>query len=199
MAAAHWLVHVRRFQWDRPVAVGSPQGSSTACLRLVSESSPSHQIVYNHQVFNDAESFVLAVRNGTIKRLPPRPDSGIDPSWSTRKRVGPQRDLDNLPGPRSVSFAGLRYRVDRQQQYISWMGWGLYLGFDRDMGMSLWDIRMKGERIAYEARGMCSCWLQHLMLIHNSRSRPKRQLRSMVCNKRLLEPSTTYHVLSSGK
>jgi primary-amine oxidase len=30
------------------------------------------------------------------------------------------------------------------------MGWGLYLGFNRDMGLSLWDIRFKGERIIYE-------------------------------------------------
>lgn len=32
------------------------------------------------------------------------------------------------------------------------MGWGLYLGFDRDMGLSLWDIRMRNERIVYEVR-----------------------------------------------
>ena len=31
-------------------------------------------------------------------------------------------DLDHLPWPRSVSFAGLRYRVDRERQYIGWMG-----------------------------------------------------------------------------
>lgn len=30
------------------------------------------------------------------------------------------------------------------------MGWGLYLSFDRDMGLSLWDIRLKGERIIYQ-------------------------------------------------
>lgn len=30
------------------------------------------------------------------------------------------------------------------------MGWGMYLGFDRDMGMSLWDIRFRGERLIYE-------------------------------------------------
>lgn len=30
------------------------------------------------------------------------------------------------------------------------MGWGLYLGFDRDMGLSLWDIRFLGDRIIYE-------------------------------------------------
>jgi primary-amine oxidase len=44
----------------------------------------------------------------------------------------------------------LRYRVDRERQYISWLGWGLYLGFNRDMGLNLWDIRFRGERIVYQ-------------------------------------------------
>ncbi|KAF8590695.1 amine oxidase catalytic domain-containing protein [Ramaria rubella] len=108
------------------------------------------KLVYNHQIFSSADSFMEAFRNGTLKRLPNRPDQRRDQSWSTRKRVGPRLDLDHLPGPRSVSFAGLRFRVDRKLQYISWMGWGLYLGFNRDMGMSLWDIRFRGERIIYE-------------------------------------------------
>ena len=70
-----------------------------------------------------------------------RPDS---------RRPGPPRDSDHLPGPRAISFADLRYRVDRAKQYVSWMGWGLYLGFDRDMGILLWDIRFKDERLIYE-------------------------------------------------
>ncbi|KIJ69836.1 hypothetical protein HYDPIDRAFT_104468 [Hydnomerulius pinastri MD-312] len=111
------------------------------------------KIVYNHQVFDTTESFMEALRNGTLKRasLPPASEE-LDLSWSTRKRIGPQRDLDHLPGPRSVSFAGLRFRVDRDLQYVSWMGWGLYLGFDRDMGLSLWDIRFRNERIIYELK-----------------------------------------------
>lgn len=109
--------------------------------------------MYNHQVFDTIDEFMTAFRNGTLKRLPDRPDQ--DPAagdWSTRKRPQPfaPRDLDNLPGPRSISFAGLRFRVDRATQYISWMGWGMYLGFDRDMGLSLWDLRFKGDRIIYE-------------------------------------------------
>jgi primary-amine oxidase len=110
------------------------------------------KMVYNHQIFHSIESFLDAFHNGTLKRLPPRPDISPDLSWSSRKRIGPQRDLDHLPGPRSISFAGLRFRVDRKLQYISWMGWGLYLGFDRDMGLSLWDIRMRNERIVYQVR-----------------------------------------------
>ncbi|KAE9386715.1 amine oxidase catalytic domain-containing protein [Gymnopus androsaceus JB14] len=105
--------------------------------------------VYNSQIFYSMDDFLSAYRNGTLIRLPSHPDTE-DYSWSTRKRVGEPRDLDHLPGPRSVSFAGLRFRVDRATQYISWMGWGMYLAFDRDMGLSLRDIRLKGERIIYE-------------------------------------------------
>ncbi|KAI0077065.1 amine oxidase catalytic domain-containing protein [Panus rudis PR-1116 ss-1] len=108
------------------------------------------KIVYNHQVFPSVEAFAEAFNNGTLKRLPPRPDQNEDSSWSTRRRPSFQRDLDHLPGPRSVSFGGLRYRVDRARQYISWMGWGMYLGFDRDMGLSLWDLRFRNERLIYE-------------------------------------------------
>ena len=113
------------------------------------------QIVYNHQMFNSTDAFMTVYRDGTLKRLPKRPDQ--DPAsvdWSTRKLPLPHapRDLDQLPGPRSVSFGGLRFRVDRTLQYVSWMGWGMYLGFDRDMGLSLWDLRFKAERIIYEVR-----------------------------------------------
>ncbi|KDR84410.1 hypothetical protein GALMADRAFT_220168 [Galerina marginata CBS 339.88] len=108
------------------------------------------KLIYHDQVFPSTESFLEAFNNGTLIRHPEQADPNIDLSWTERKRIGPERDLDHLPGPRSVSFSGLRYRVDRQQQYISWMGWGMYLGFDRDMGLNFWDIRFRGERIIYQ-------------------------------------------------
>lgn len=101
-------------------------------------------------MFPSVESFLQAFHNGTLKRQAIPPHQAPDVSWSTRKRRGSQLDLDHLPGPRSVSFAGLRFRVDKELQYISWMGWGVYLGFNRDMGLSLWDVRFRGERIIYE-------------------------------------------------
>ena len=113
--------------------------------------------MYNRQTFSGIDDFLQAYNNGSLVRIPQRPDQDEDDassrSWTTRKRGHlPQRDLDNLPGPRSVSFSGLRFRVDRESQYVSWMGWCMYLGFDRDMGLSLWDVRIKGERIIYQVR-----------------------------------------------
>lgn len=90
-------------------------------------------------------------RNGTLKRSK-RPDmpTAEEESWAGRQRRGAKRDLDERAGPRQVSFNGPRYRVDKDNQWVSWMGWSFYLSFARDMGMSLWDVRFRGERILYE-------------------------------------------------
>jgi Copper amine oxidase, enzyme domain len=68
----------------------------------------------------------------------------------TRRIQAPPRDLDHLPGPRQVSFAGKRFRVHEGQRHVTWMGWSFYTGFDRDMGVNLWDVRFKGERVVYQ-------------------------------------------------
>ena len=106
--------------------------------------------MYHDQIFRSIQSFLESFNNGTLIRRPEQADPKVDYSWPERQRKKHDRDLDHLPGPRSVSFAGLRYRVDRERQYISWLGWGLYLGFDRDMGLNLWDIRFRGERLIYQ-------------------------------------------------
>jgi len=108
------------------------------------------KLVYDGQVFSNTTEFMDAFHNGELKPVPTISPEESDLSWSTRVRKGPKRDLDDLPGPRAVSFGGVRFRVDQATQYVSWMGWGMYLGFDRDIGLSLWDIRFRNERIVYE-------------------------------------------------
>ncbi|KAF6751013.1 amine oxidase catalytic domain-containing protein [Ephemerocybe angulata] len=138
-----WLLPIdfyQYFDWS---------GSDTEQWRIL-------KVVYHNQTFSSVDAFISAYRDGTIIRFPspslPTPQNGTSSTWTQRGRANRSkpRDLDHLPGPRSVSFAGLRFRVDRNQNYVSWMGWGVYIGFDRDMGLALWDIRFKGERIAYQ-------------------------------------------------
>ncbi|KAF8316633.1 amine oxidase catalytic domain-containing protein [Clavulina sp. PMI_390] len=108
------------------------------------------KVVYNRQIFNSTAELLEAFDNKTLKieKYPP-----IDPNWAARYRTrdrSTRRDLDWLAGPRSVPFDGLRFRVDVERQFVTWMGWEFYLGFDRDMGMSLWNIKFLGDRIIYE-------------------------------------------------
>ena len=43
-----------------------------------------------------------------------------------------------------------RFSVDYRQKYVEWMGFSFYLAFQTETGMTMYDIRFKGERIIYE-------------------------------------------------
>ncbi|KAH7343218.1 copper amine oxidase [Rhizoctonia solani] len=110
--------------------------------------APYARIVYNHQTFNSTDELVDAYTSGTLRR-------GVKPNlknhdWSTRKRTDSTRALDDRVAPRSVLFGGSRIKADKEAQYVEWMGWSFYLGFNRDTGLAMWDIKFKGERIIYE-------------------------------------------------
>ena len=70
-----------------------------------------------------------AYNSGSLQR-------GVKPDlknqdWSTRKRMGSARALDNRAAPRDVLFEGSRIKADKKAQYVEWMGWSFYLGFNR--------------------------------------------------------------------
>jgi primary-amine oxidase len=93
------------------------------------------RILHDGKTYNTMDEVKAAWRNGTLKRASPEPSD-----WSSRAIKGKRRDLDDRAGPRRVMFDGPRYRLDREEQYITWMGWALYLSFERDMGLHLWDM-----------------------------------------------------------
>ncbi|KIO19433.1 hypothetical protein M407DRAFT_30937 [Tulasnella calospora MUT 4182] len=117
------------------------------------------RVVYNHQVFQSLDDFKNAWQNGSIKK-----GTKInldDDKWATRQRQGEelalliepfceQRPLDDRVAPESTNFNGSRIRADREEGYVEWMDWSFYTGFNRDTGLTLWDIRFKGEKIIYE-------------------------------------------------
>ncbi|WVW86168.1 hypothetical protein I302_108209 [Kwoniella bestiolae CBS 10118] len=103
-------------------------------------------IVHNRKVYNSTESLFTAWKAGELVRPPPAEMS----NWATRLPTGKARDLDDRAGPRTVQFDGGRYRVDRKEGWISWMGWEFFTSFERDMGLHLWNINFRGERIIYE-------------------------------------------------
>jgi len=58
--------------------------------------------------------------------------------------------MDTAKPPVQVAPAGSRYAVDPEEKYVEWMGFSFYIGFTRDAGMALYDIRYQGERLIYE-------------------------------------------------
>jgi len=95
------------------------------------------KVVHDQQVYESVDAFVAAWKAGKLVRSP---SETISPDWAGRNRRGRRRELDDRPGPRLVYPDGARFRADEEEQWVSWMGWSFYLSFERDMGVSLWDV-----------------------------------------------------------
>lgn len=106
------------------------------------------KIVYDDNLWNSTDDLRKDFDNGKIKKLPQYDDSKKQHFSRERPDVKP-RDLEKRSSPRSISLDGLRYRVDREEQYTSWLDWTFYWAFNIETGVSIHDIRFKGEKIAY--------------------------------------------------
>lgn len=88
----------------------------------------------------------------TSKKLHIGPTDVFDGTDFSRSRnTTHNRTFDDIPGPTLHANADQkRYIVDPTENTVSWMDWNFSLGQTRDSGLSLWDIRFKGDRIIYE-------------------------------------------------
>uniref|UniRef100_A0A8H7NNM6 Amine oxidase n=1 Tax=Bionectria ochroleuca TaxID=29856 RepID=A0A8H7NNM6_BIOOC len=101
---------------------------------------------HNGVFYENTEEFRAAYWNGDVEKL----GGNWDGAWSSTDQQGTIPPLDTMSPPVAVAPQGSRYSVDDQRRYVEWMGWSFYIGFNRDTGMSLHDIRYKGQRILYE-------------------------------------------------
>ncbi|KAK3384889.1 copper amine oxidase [Podospora didyma] len=102
--------------------------------------------LYNNIFYNSTEEFRKAFFGKCFKKL----GANVDGDWAGTDRQGPFLPMDAAPPPVQVAPAGSRYAVDKKEKYVVWMDFSFYIGFNRDTGMTLYDVRYKGERILYE-------------------------------------------------
>lgn len=93
-------------------------------------------IVHNNKIYENTTCLRSAWVKGELKRT----SLDDDTSWTTRRVKGKTLDLDDRAGPRQMNFDGIRYRVDFKENYLTWMGWSLYMNFERDMGLRFYDM-----------------------------------------------------------
>jgi hypothetical protein len=74
--------------------------------------------------------------------------------WCSFQRAGSRAESGTLlPQGLYVKLdvtGGPRYQLDRHEQYVSWMGLTFYWSFAQSKGITLFNIRFRGERILYE-------------------------------------------------
>ncbi|KAK0654082.1 Membrane primary amine oxidase [Lasiodiplodia hormozganensis] len=101
---------------------------------------------YDGIFFNSTEAFQNSWKSGKVAPVPYETDG----TWGTTDRRGEDLPLDQYNPPMAIKPDNPRYGVDVEQQYVEWMDFSFFISFSRDGGLSLYDIRFKGERIIYE-------------------------------------------------
>lgn len=101
---------------------------------------------YNGIFYETTEAFRNAYWNGEVEKL----GGSVDGPWAHTDQQGTIPPLDTMAPPIGVAPQGARFSVDAESKYVEWMGWSFYVGFSRDTGMALFDVRFKGKRILYE-------------------------------------------------
>jgi len=103
-------------------------------------------LLYNNIMYNSTAEFRKAYSTPGFVKL----KKIVQGDWMTTKRQGEQLPLDELPPPIAVQAEGPRYLLDEKNKYIEWMGFSFYIGFSRDLGPSLHQMKYQGKRIIYE-------------------------------------------------
>lgn len=102
--------------------------------------------LYNNIFYNSTDAFREAyftpgfVKNG----------ANVEGDWARTDQQGPILAKDDSYPPTTIAPSGSRFSVDADEKYVEWMDWSFYIGFKRDTGMALYDIRYKGKRLIYE-------------------------------------------------
>lgn len=103
---------------------------------------------YNGQMFDNVEHLRSAIRDpdsGFLKTPP-----NLDGHWTDTEDFDARPDGRELPPPVSIQPFGPRYKLDKAERYVSWFGFEFYLTSTQATGVSVFDIRFKGERVMYE-------------------------------------------------
>ncbi|KDE78049.1 copper amine oxidase [Aspergillus oryzae 100-8] len=102
---------------------------------------------YNGRLYNSTEEFRTAWQSPGFEKLVPN----YDGAWTTIEEFSTaQEPSREKPAPIMVQPEGPRYHIDREQQYVSWMGFTFYWAFAQATGITLFDVRFRGEAIMYE-------------------------------------------------
>ncbi|KAI5363237.1 putative copper amine oxidase [Septoria linicola] len=102
--------------------------------------------LYNDIFYSSTDAFRNAYHAPGFVKL----GANIDGAWASTDQQGQVPSMDTASPPAIVAPGGSRYAIDAESKYVEWMDFSFYIGFTRDRGLNLFDIRYKGDRILYE-------------------------------------------------
>ncbi|KAK8005045.1 hypothetical protein PG990_011082 [Apiospora arundinis] len=101
---------------------------------------------YNGVLYESLEEFRAAIQEPGFLKTPPN----LDGAWTDTEDFDASPDGRELPPPISIQPLGPRYKLDKKEKYVSWFGFEFYFASTLATGVSVYDVRFKGERVLYE-------------------------------------------------
>ncbi len=102
--------------------------------------------LYNNIFYETTDQFRAAYWSPGFVKL----GANVEGDWARTDQQGPVLPSDSSYPPTPVAPAGARFSVDAEAKYVEWMDWSFYIGFTRDTGIALYDVRHSGKRVLYE-------------------------------------------------
>ena len=104
------------------------------------------QWYYNGMIYNTVSDLRAAVKDPNFKKSLPN----LDGDWTDVESFEDGPPGREKPPPITVQPGGGRYRIDREQNYVSWMGFEFFITTSQSTGVTIFDIKFGDERIIYE-------------------------------------------------
>ncbi|KAK0049905.1 amine oxidase [copper-containing], partial [Biomphalaria pfeifferi] len=106
------------------------------------------KIWYFDQIFNSLADFQQAYLNNTLTKIKLTKPVHTHDSFSTLHRRGDPQPLNPERPPTEVEPDGKRYSLKSRK--VTYFNWDFHFRMSTLSGPALYDVRFKGERIAYE-------------------------------------------------
>lgn len=103
------------------------------------------QVFYNGELYKDFDDFRVAWKSPGFEKLP----INTNGNW-TKLQLGPRNDENRRDAPFLLQSGKPRVFVDRNESFVSWLGFDFNIAFSQVTGMSLFDVHVDGERVIYE-------------------------------------------------
>ncbi|KAH0843678.1 hypothetical protein AYO21_05463 [Fonsecaea monophora] len=110
------------------------------------ESWTTSEWFYNGILYDNLTMLRQAMASPRFERLTVNEDG----EWTDTEGLSTSTPERDMPPPLSIQPYGPRYRLDRSEKYISWMGFSFYLSTSQATALSLFDIRYNNSRLMYQ-------------------------------------------------
>jgi primary-amine oxidase len=104
------------------------------------------QWYYNNVLYATANDLRDAINTPGFKKA----GRNTDGRWTETVDFSEGHAGRNTPPPIIIHPTGVRYHIDEEQRYISWMGFEFFMRTSSDTGAALHDIKFNGDSVIYE-------------------------------------------------